>query len=259
LPVALITGPTAGIGREFARQLARDGYDLVLVARDRERLQALSESLQADHGITCEVIVADLARDEDTSRVVERIDRSPIDLLVNNAGFGTRGRLATTAREPQDTMIRLHVLAVHRLTQAAVQSMVPRGSGAIITVSSVASFITSVGNVNYCATKSWQRLEIESLSMELHGTGVYVQALCPGFTRTEFHARGEMTMSHVPPKLWQRVEDVVATSLSAMRRRHPVVVIPGARYRMIVFLLGLVPAGLARAFVRRIGRRGPRR
>lgn len=256
VPVALITGPTAGIGREFARQLAHDGYDLVLVARDEERLRALGSELESVHGISCEVIGANLSRDDDTTRVVERIDRSPIDLLVNNAGFGTKGSLARTARGPQDAMVRLHVLAVHRLTQAAVQSMVARGSGAVINVSSVASFLSSVGNVNYASTKAWQRLEVESLAMELHGTGVYVQALCPGFTRTEFHARGEMRMSHVPGWMWQRAEDVVAASLAALRRRHPVVVIPGLPYRLIVLLLRLLPAGVVRALSRR---RDPRR
>lgn len=255
-PVALVTGASAGLGREFALQLARAGYDLVLVARDAARLEELAADLAARHGSSCEVLAADLARDDDTSRVVARIDASPIDLLVNNAGFGTRGSLARASREGQDAMIRVHVLATHRLTQAAVQSMVARESGAIITVSSTASFLTSPGNVNYTSTKAWQRLEIEALSMELRGKGVYVQALCPGYTRTEFHQRGRMDMSRYPAWAWMRAEDVVAASLRALRARRPVVVVPGLGYQLIVLLLRLLPAGLLRALVSRRRRRG---
>jgi short-subunit dehydrogenase len=249
-PVALITGASAGIGREFAVQLARDGYDLVLVARDDERLRALAAELGGRHGATCEVLAADLSRDDGTSRVVERIDHSTIDLLVNNAGFGTRGTLARAPREGQDAMIRVHVLAIHRLTQAAVQSMVPRGSGAVITVSSVSSWLTGPGNVNYTSTKAWQRLEIESLAMEVEGTGVYVQALCPGYTHTEFHQRGGMNMSRYPSWAWMDVEAVVAESLRALRRRRPVVVVPGLKYRIAVRVLRMLPAGVVRAIVK---------
>jgi short-subunit dehydrogenase len=257
--VALITGASAGLGREFAVQLAREGYHLVLVARDESRLRELAADLSAGHGISCEVLRADLSRDEDTSLVVARIDGSPIDLLVNNAGFGTRSSLARASREEQDAMIRVHVLATHRLTHAAVQSMVARGAGAIITVSSVSSWLTSPGNVNYASTKSWQRLEIEALAMELKGKGVYVQALCPGFTHTEFHQRGGMDMSSLPSWVWQRADFVVATSIKALRRGRPVVVVPGLGYRLTALALRTLPAGLVRALVglRRRGRSRP--
>ncbi|HSA54094.1 MAG TPA: SDR family oxidoreductase [Gemmatimonadaceae bacterium] len=243
-PIALVTGASAGIGREFATQLARGGYDLVLVARDEGRLRALAGELRERFGAASEVLTADLSRDDDTARVVARIDAAPVDLVVNNAGFGTRGTLASTPREPQEAMLRVHVLAVHRLAQAAVQQMVPRGRGAIINVSSVASFITSPGNVNYCATKAWQRIYSEALSQELAGRGVYVQALCPGFTHSEFHARGRMDKTRYPGWWWMPAERVVAVSLAALARRAPVVVIPGTGYRLAAFLLRHLPLGL---------------
>ena len=255
-PVALITGSSAGLGREFARQLAGDGYDLVLVARDAGRLRELAAGLRDQHGASCQVLPADLSLDEDTSRVVARIDASPVDLLVNNAGFGTRGSLAKASRDGQDAMIRVHVLATHRLTQAAVQSMVPRGSGAIITVSSTASYLTSPGNVNYGSTKAWQRLEVEGLAMELQGKGVYVQALCPGYTRTEFHQRGDMDLSRYPAWVWMSAERVVGASLRALRARRPVVVVPGLGYHLVVLALRVLPAGVLRGLIRlRRGRR----
>jgi short-subunit dehydrogenase len=238
-------------------QLGVSGYDLVLVARDVGRLAKLADELHQAHGTASEVIGADLSRDEDVTRMVARIDRSPIDVLVNNAGFGTRGSLARAPREGQDAMVRVHVLATHRLTQAAVQSMVARGTGAIIIVSSTASFLTSPGNVNYTSTKAWQRIYAESLDLELRGRGVYVQALCPGYTRTEFHERGEMDMSRYPTWVWMRAAQVVKASLEAMRRRRPVVVIPGMGYRAAVLALRCMPRWAWRLFIGRM--RGRRR
>ena len=245
-PIALITGASAGIGREFAGQLAGVGYDLVLVARNAERLRAVADELQRQYGVACEVLAADLARDDDTARVTARLDVGNIDLLVNNAGFGTKGTLARASRDGQEAMLRVHVLAVHRLAQAAVQSMVPRGRGAIITVSSVASYITSPGNVNYCASKAWQRIYIESLAREVAGKGVYVQALCPGFTHTEFHERGGMDKSRYPSWIWLHAERVVAESIAALRRGRPVVVVPGLGYRLVVLAAHFLPRWISR-------------
>ena len=240
-PVALVTGASAGLGREFARQLARDGHDLVLVARDEERLSALAMELRDAFDAHCQVLRADLSTDADVTRVVERIDRAPIDLLVNNAGFGTRGSLVTASREGQEAMIRVHVLAAHRLAQAAVQSMAARGKGAIINVSSVSSWLTSPSNVNYTATKAWQRVFAESLSLEAREKGVCVQALCPGFTHTEFHQRGGMNMRHVPSWWWMNAERVVAESLRAVRRGGPVVVVPGVGYKLAALAVRFMP------------------
>ena len=245
-PVALITGASSGFGREFALQLARQGHNLVLVARDEDRLRGLSAELRQLYGTETEVLRADLTVDGDVSKVVARIDLAPIDVLVNNAGFGTRGSLVRASRAEQEAMIRVHVLASHRLAQAAVQGMVSRGRGAIINVSSVASWLSSPGNVNYASTKAWQRVFIESLSLELRGTGVYAQALCPGYTHTEFHQRGGMDKRRIPGWWWMSAERVVADSLRAVRRRRPVVVVPGAGYKFVVLLLRFLPRWLWR-------------
>jgi short-subunit dehydrogenase len=240
-PLALVTGASAGLGREFATQLAREGYDLILVARDADRLGVLAAELHVQWATGAEVLRADLANDADVTRVVARIDEVPLDVLVNNAGFGTRGSLVKASREGQEAMLRVHVLAAHRLAQAAVQGMVARGRGAIINVSSTASWLTSPGNVNYTATKAWQRVYSESLSLEVAGRGVYVQALCPGYTHTEFHQRGGMDKRRIPGWAWMRADRVVAESLRALRRRRPVVVVPGAGYKLVVLVLRFLP------------------
>jgi len=254
-PVALVTGASAGLGRVFAQHLAKGGHDLVLVARDRERLSSLALQLSADHGTTCEVMAVDLSLPAEVDRVVARIDAAPIDVLVNNAGFGTRGTLSRTSRAAQEAMLQVHVIASHRLAQAAVTGMVARDQGTIINVASIASFVSSAGNVNYCATKTYLRVYAEALAKEVEGTGVYVQALCPGFTHTEFHARGGMDKSKISSWLWLSAERVIDDSLRAMRRRGPVVVIPGLRYRLIAFALRHAPLGLLRGASRRYSRR----
>ena len=256
-PVALVTGASAGLGREFARQLAGLGYDLVLVARDGARLEELAVELRELSGAESEIVPADLSNDNDVSRVVDRLDQDPIHLLVNNAGFGIRGSIARTSRDEQDAMIRVHVLAANRLAQAAVQTMVSRGRGVIINVSSIASFLTSPGNVNYTSTKAWQRVFTESLAHELQGKGVYVQALCPGYTHTEFHERGGMDKNGIPAWWWMNAEDVVAASLRAVRRRRPVVVVPGFGYKLAVLVLRFLPRWCWNLVIRRArGRRG---
>ena len=240
-PVALVTGASAGLGREFAIQLARRGYDLVIVARDEERLRALATEIHEATGTNVEVLRADLTMYEDVSTVVERIDRGPLDVLVNNAGFGTRGSLAKTSREGQEAMLQVHVMAMHRLTQSAVQGMVAAEKGSIINVASVASWLISPGNVNYNSTKAWQRFYSESLALELRGKGVYVQALCPGYTHTEFHQRGGMNKKSVPGWWWMNAERVVKESLDAMERRRPVVVVPGVGYKVAAFIARFMP------------------
>ncbi|MDQ2669915.1 MAG: SDR family oxidoreductase [Gemmatimonadota bacterium] len=243
-PLALVTGASAGIGREFAEQLAARGYDLVLVARDQARLTALAERLR-ERGASSEVLTADLARDADVDRVVGRIRELPrLDLLVNNAGFGTRGTLAETAPGPQETMIRVHVLATMRLTQAALPGMVARGAGAIVNVASIAAFIASPRNVNYCATKAYVVTFTEGLAAELRGTGVRAQALCPGFTHSEFHARMASNKKAIPDFMWLDAPHVVRTSLDAVEHGGPTVVVPGVGYKVVIPLLRMIPRGL---------------
>jgi hypothetical protein len=244
-PHALVTGATSGLGREFALQLAASGHDLTLVSRERDRLVALATELEAARRISVTVLSADLSHDGDTSRVVEYIGSQPLDVLVNNAGFGQAGRIGVVASATQDAMVRLHVLAVHRLTQAALPAMLARGAGGIIIVSSVASFLTSAGNVNYCATKAYDRLYAEGLALEAGPRGVYVQALCPGFTHTELHQRAGLA-KRAPPWMWLSAERVVAASLGAFRARRPTVVIPGWLYRFLAFGLRYSPRWLLR-------------
>jgi len=207
--------------------------------------------------VPVETIAADLTTDDGVDRVLARIaegreseDRT-VGVLVNNAGFGTSGSLVSGATAPQDAMVRLHVLAVHRLTQGALGPMAARGGGAIITVSSVASYLTSPGAVNYCATKAYQRIAMESLALEVAARGIYVQACCPGFTHTEFHQRAGLSKGAIPSWLWMDAERVVATSLDAMTQRRKTVVVPGRRYQAIVLALRFLPRWLTTLLLRR--------
>jgi short-subunit dehydrogenase len=243
-PLAAVTGATAGIGREFCEQLAARQYDLLIVARDGNRLEALRRDLESRHGITVDVFPADLSVDDDVARLTGVLAAAPkLSMLVNNAGFGTRGALADASPARQEAMLRLHVLAPMRLTQAALPGMLRNGTGAVVNVSSVASFLYSAGNVNYCATKAYLTTFSEGLAAELKGTGVRVQALCPGFTRSEFHQRMEADMTHLPRWMWMSAAQVVRASLRNLQRRGPVICIPGIQYRLAATVLRLVPRG----------------
>jgi uncharacterized protein len=243
-PLALITGASAGIGLEFARQLAGRGYDLILVARDESRLAALAAELASAHDVHGEVLAADLTRDDDVGRVVRRIGELPrLDLLVNNAGFGTRGSLADADPGQQEAMARVHVLAPLRLVQAALPGMLAKRSGAIVNVASIAAFIASPRNANYCATKAYLVTLTEALAAELRGTGVRAQALCPGFTHSEFHARMQSDKAAIPPFMWLDAPGVVRASLESLDAGGPVVTVPGAGYRVLIPILRLLPRG----------------
>ena len=257
-PVALITGGSAGIGREFAEQLGGRGYDLILVARNADRLAEACAELQAQYGVAAEAIAADLADDDAVSRVVERIGREErLALVINNAGFGTKGSLLRADPARQEAMVRLHVVAPMRLTQAAIRAMAPRRHGAVINVASVAAFLASPGNVNYCATKAYLVVFSQGAAAELDGSGLYVQALCPGFFTSEFHQRMELSREQIgaiPRWLWLDKRAVVAESLRALDRRGPVVCIPSRRYKLIAPLLRLTPNALLARLSRLSGR-----
>jgi uncharacterized protein len=242
-PVALVTGSTSGLGRVFCEHLAPD-HDLVLVARDEKRLAEVAATLTRSHGARVYVISADLATQDGLTRVVEWIGANRIDLLVNNAGMASGGSLAKASPTSQHSMIQVHVVAVYRLTAAVLSQMLDRGSGAIINVASVASFMASPGNANYTATKSYVRVLTESLDQEIKGRGVYVQALCPGFMHTELHDRASLRKSKIPGWMWMNAARVAQASLAALRRRGPCVVIPGMRYRIIVAILRHTPRTL---------------
>jgi short-subunit dehydrogenase len=250
--LAVVTGASAGIGREFAEQLAGRGYDLLLVARDEARLSEAAGALDAAHGVEVEVFPADLTRDDDVSRLAERLAASPrLAMLVNNAGFGSRGKLAQSDPAKQTAMVRLHVLAPMRLTRAALPMLLQNRAGAVVNVSSIASFIYSAGNVNYCATKAYLTTFTEGLAAELHGTGVQAQALCAGFTRTEFHGRISEPVEHHPEWAWMSARFVVGYSLRCLDRGGPTVCIPGLRYRLLVGVIRHTPRRVIGWFTRR--------
>ncbi|HVW08186.1 MAG TPA: SDR family oxidoreductase [Bryobacteraceae bacterium] len=229
-PVALITGASSGIGETFARKLAARGFDLILVARREERLRALAAALP----VNARVISADLTDDGGLAATETAIRECPdLELLVNNAGFGTLGRFWEASLERQEQMHRLHVMAMMRLTHAALKSMVPRDCGSVINVSSVAAFGQTEGNVSYCATKTWANAFTQGLDIELNAirSKVKVQALCPGFTFSEFHDVLDVNRANIPGFLWMQADEVVDASLRGLERGE-VIVIPGALYRI---------------------------
>lgn len=249
---AVITGPTSGIGAEFARQLAPSYDRLVLVARSADRLEEQARELRAAHGVEVEVVVADLADRADTDRVAARLadpDR-PVDLLVNNAGFGLKEPLLDNDLAAEQEMLDVLVTAVLRLSHAALGAMVERGEGAVVNVSSVAGFLP---RGTYGAAKAWVTSFSEWADLTYRDRGVRVMALCPGFTKTEFHERMGVGRDSAPSFLWLEVEDLVRDALRDLERGRRVS-IPGWQYKATVAGVRLVPAGLMGRF-QRLGRR----
>jgi short-subunit dehydrogenase len=242
-PLALITGASSGIGSVFARKLAQRGFDLILVARRQDRLDQAARELS---GVAVATLAADLSTDAGIEAVARRIAAEPaLEVLVNNAGFGLKGRFWETTAEEQLRMQRVHVEATLRLTHAALQRMVERGRGGIINVSSVAAFARSQGNVGYSASKGWINDFTEALHLELRGIGSYVrvQALCPGFTYTEFHDAMGVGRKGIPRWLWMNADAVVEASLDGLDRRR-LFVVPGLVYKLTTMLMPRLPTGL---------------
>lgn len=240
MPLAVITGASAGIGAEFARQLKRRGYDVLLIARREDRLRSVADAIGG-----AEVMAADLADAAGLERVATELELRRPQLLVNNAGFGTQGYFHQTPLDRQMEMHHLHVLATVRLTRAVLPSMVAANVGGIINVASVASFGRSAGNVSYCATKAWMAAFSEGLHLELRqaAPGVAVQALCPGFTYSEFHDVMGTGRAMVAKALWLRAEDVVRESIERLAPGR-LFVIPDWRYRWFVTLYTKLPVRL---------------
>jgi short-subunit dehydrogenase len=252
MTTALVTGATAGIGAEFARQLAARGDDLVLVARDVARLGAARDELSARYGVTVEVLPADLCTDEGTSAVAARLadPSAPIDVLVNNAGFGMYKKFGEGEIADEERQLDLNVRAVLRLTHAALRQMTARDSGQIINVSSVAGFVPRGGNATYSASKAYVTMFSEALAVQLAGTGVTVTAVCPGFTHTEFHERANADMSHVPGRMWLDASTVVSEGLADADAGKPVSV-PSRQYKTLVAGSRLLPRPLLRRIMAR--------
>lgn len=248
---ALVTGASAGLGAEYARQLAAAGTNLIVTARRLDRLESLAGDLRAAHDVTVEAVRADLSTEAGIALLESRVAAEPsLDLLVNNAGFG--GRTGFVRGESADAlgMVRVHVDASVRLARAALPGMIDRGRGAVINVASVAAYSPFSGAM-YSGTKAFLVMFSENLRTELRGTGVSVQALCPGLTHTEFHAAANMKLTGVPELLWRTAPYVVRTSLRRLDGR--VVCVPGWENKLIAFLMR---CPLTAGPVRAVGRSG---
>lgn len=252
-----ITGASSGIGAAFARRFAPE-HDLLLIARRRDKLEALATELTQKYACSAEILVADVTKESDTAAVADRLATEPhLILLVNNAGFGAKGRFWKASLETQEAMHRLHVMATVRLTHAALGNLTKRNSGGIINVASVAAFVRSQGSVSYCATKTWMTAFTEALYLDLKGAGsnVRVQALCPGFTYSEFHdTMGADRSALAGRELWHTAEFVVDASITGMRRNQ-LFVVPGWRYRVLTALMTKLPSTLRLYVEAAFGRR----
>jgi short-subunit dehydrogenase len=250
---ALVTGASSGLGASFVRRLAAEGRDLVLVARNVERLEETAAQLRERYPIEVEVLPADLGTEAGCATVAARIsaEDKPVDTLVNNAGFGLYQAFGKAPLERELQMLDVNVRAVLVLSQAAAVAMGSRGRGEIINISSVAGFLPRGSAATYAASKAWVTSFSEGLAALLKDKGVRVSAICPGFTHTEFHARANADMSDTPSFLWLDADRVVADGLADVRAGK-VISVPSKRYRVIVTLVKLLPRPLvARALARR--------
>lgn len=247
MPLSMITGPTAGIGYAFARALAAEGHDLVLVSRDEERLQQVADNLTATYDVECEVLRADLSDLEHTRLVETRLRKEPFDILVNNAGFGVNKPFHDSDLEAEQAALDVMVRAVMRLTQASLGEMLTAGRGDIVNVSSVAGFLP---RGTYGAHKAWVTSFSAWANVRYRHQGLRVMALCPGFVRTEFHQRMDADMSDTAEWMWLDADEVVQTALSDLRRGKAVS-IPSKRYKAIVGISHLSPRGLTERIARR--------
>jgi short-subunit dehydrogenase len=242
---ALVTGATAGIGESFSRMLASKGFNIALVARDEARLHERAAGLRKKYGVQTFVLPADLATDSGCAAVEEYIKEFEIEVLINNAGFGINKPFTASALDAEQDLLDVLVRTPMRLMHILLPQMKARNSGTIINVSSVASFIAGG---TYSASKSYLTVLSESLHTELRGTNIKISALCPGFTRTEFHERGRMKMKGLPDFMWLDSDQLVAQSWSDAQAGKAVS-IPGWQYKLLVGFISLLP----RRIVRTIG------
>jgi uncharacterized protein len=249
---ALVTGASSGIGASFARLLAAAGTDLVVVARRAERLNEMAARLRDEHNIGVETLAADLTNPGDLAAVEARVadPARPIELLINNAGFGAHGTFAQLSRASAESQIKLNVIALVRLTHAAIVGMLDRGHGGILNVSSMAGFVSSPNVATYSATKAFVTSFSESVHMEVRRHGVHVTVLCPGFTRTEFHG-ARTDVQRWPKFAWLDSDAVARAGLAAVTAGRALS-IPGAQYKTAAQLTRAAPRGLIRAVMRRL-------
>ena len=246
-PIALVTGASSGIGEAFAQLLAERGHDLVLVARDEARLDAVAKEVADAHGAAAHVLPADLTAPEQLNLVEERCraTNAPVDLLVNNAGFGSFGAFHTLDLDGEIREIQLNVVALVRLTHAAAAQMVPRGRGGILNVSSLAGHQPGPMNATYGATKAFVTSFTEAVHEELRGTGVAISVLCPGFTRTGFQETASVPASSVPGFMWQDADAVARAGLDGLAKNRAVVT-PGNLNKVLGTFSSLTPHAITR-------------
>lgn len=242
---ALVTGATAGIGESFTRMLASKGFNIALVARDEARLHERAAALREKYGVQTFVLPADLATDQGCSAVEDYLKEFEIEVLINNAGFGINKPFTASTLDAEQNLLDVLVRTPMRLMHVVLPQMKARNSGTVINVSSVASFIAGG---TYSASKSYLTVLSESLHTELRGTNVKVNALCPGFTRTEFHERGRMIMKGLPEFMWLNSDQLVTRSW-ADAQGGKAVSIPGWQYKLLFGFIALLP----RPIVRTIG------
>ena len=242
---ALVTGATAGIGESFTRLLAENNYNIVMVARDLQRLEERARGLESKFNISTHVIQADLATESGCAVIEQYISNNQIDVLINNAGFGLNKAFTMSSLEAEQQMLDVLVRTPMRLMHAVLPGMKERNKGVVINVSSVAGYIAGG---SYSASKSYITVISESLNTELAGTHVKVSALCPGFTRTEFHQRARMSMKGLPNFMWLNADELVKKAWSDALRGEAVS-IPGWQYRVLTFVIQTVP----RSLVRKVG------
>jgi len=242
---ALVTGATAGIGESFTRLLAENNYNIILVARDLPRMQERARDLETRFKVSTHVIQADLATDDGCAIVEKYITSNQIDVLINNAGFGLNKAFTMSELVAEQQMMDVLVRTPMRLMHSALPGMKERDKGIVINVSSVAGYIAGG---SYSAAKSYLTVISESLNTELAATNVKVSALCPGFTRTEFHQRARMSMKGLPNFMWINSDDLVAQSWSDALKGKAVS-IPGWQYQLLVFVIQTLP----RTLIRKVG------
>jgi short-subunit dehydrogenase len=243
---ALVTGPTSGIGRAFADQLAARGHDLVLVARDEARLEAVAAELRDRYPVAVEVLPADLTDRGRLARVEERLadPARPVEVLVNNAGFGLKKPFLDNSLAAEQSLLDVHVVAPMRLTHVALSVMVPRGRGRIVNVASVAGFLP---RGSYSAAKAYVIRLSQWAHAEYAGRGVTVMALCPGFVETEFHGRFGVSRDSAPRFLWLQADDLVREALADLDAGRAISV-PSLRYKAIAGMARLVPSPVLQRF-----------
>ena len=252
MTTALITGGTSGIGAAYARALAERGNDLVLVARDTSRLEAVAHELREKHGVRVETISADLSVRDDVLRVAARLEETarPVDILVNDAGFGWHQSLLDRDSSIQENALKVMCLAVVILGGAAGRAMKARGQGRIVNISSLSAWIAQG---TYSAVKIYVRTYSEGLSAELHGTGVTVTAVCPGWVRTQFHRRAGIRTNAIPGFIWVDADRMVAESLRDIDKGKRIS-IPARRWKVAAFAASHVPRGAVLFFSRMLSR-----